>query len=346
MKNFFSIIFLLPFISYAQNNKIVVDGVSGGQHYIIHKTAPKENFYSIGRLYNISPRVYAPFNNLDVDTSPGLGIGQDVKIPLVETNFTQNPIVSVEEVFVPVYHKVLAKETLNIIGQQFNGVAAAELIRWNKLLDNNIKPGDLLIIGYLKVKPELSSLAQQAIKIPTNTESVLTVSNEREKASIVKSNVQDQTISTQPREAEKQVKDGAQSNQRKEGSIDVQVKEQKRADAPVSVSNPQKFSGGKFKDVYSAQINGRKITEKSVTAGFFKSTSGWSDGKYYCFNNEAQAGSILKITNRTSNKTIYAKVLDVMPDISQNDGIDLRISNAGADELGITTDTFDVTIAY
>ncbi len=346
MKNFFSIIFLLPFISYAQNNKVVVDGVSGGQHYIIHKTAPKENFYSIGRLYNISPRVYAPFNNLDVDTSPGLGIGQDVKIPLVETNFTQNPIVSEGEVFVPVYHKVLAKETLNIIGQQFNGVAAAELIRWNKLLDNNIKPGDLLIIGYLKVKPELSSLAHQAIKIPANTQSIPPESKEHEKPSIVKSNVQEQTNSTQPREAERPIKDGAQSNQHKEAPKDVLVKEQKRTDTPVAVSNPQKFSGGKFKDVYYAQIDGKKITDKSVTAGVFKSTSGWSDGKYYCFNNAAQSGSIVKITNRTSNKTIYAKVLDVMPDISQNDGIDLRISNAGADELGVTSDTFEVIIAY
>jgi rare lipoprotein A (peptidoglycan hydrolase) len=81
-------------------------------------------------------------------------------------------------------------------------------------------------------------------------------------------------------------------------------------------------------------------------AGIFKSTSGWQDGKYYCLHNSAPIGSIVKITNTTNNKIIYAKVLDVIPDIKQNNGVVVRLSNAAADVLGAGTDNFECVINY
>ena len=60
-----------------------------------------------------------------------------------------------------------------------------------------------------------------------------------------------------------------------------------------------------------------------------------------------EPGTIVKITNPSNNKTIYAKVLYGMEGIRQNQGLDIRISNAAADALGISdTDKFIVKVSF
>ena len=82
-----------------------------------------------------------------------------------------------------------------------------------------------------------------------------------------------------------------------------------------------------------------------ANGGTFKSTSGWQDGKYYCFNNDAAPGTVIKVTETTTNKAIFARVLDAIPDIKQNSGLTIIISNAGAEELG-AGDKFSCTLNY
>ena len=66
----------------------------------------------------------------------------------------------------------------------------------------------------------------------------------------------------------------------------------------------------------------KKISCKATgSGGTFKSTSGWQDGKYYCFNNDAPPGAIIKVTDNLTNKSVYAKVLDAIPDIKQKYGL-------------------------
>ena len=56
---------------------------------------------------------------------------------------------------------------------------------------------------------------------------------------------------------------------------------------------------------------------------------------------------VFKIISLLFNqKVIYAKVLDVIPDITQNKGIFLRLSKAGAEELGATEEQFDAIVSY
>jgi DNA topoisomerase VI subunit B len=81
-------------------------------------------------------------------------------------------------------------------------------------------------------------------------------------------------------------------------------------------------------------------------AAIFKSNSGWEDGKYYCLHNAASPGTIVKITNSSTGKSVYAKVLDVMPDIKQNEGVLIRLSNAAAAELGQEGSRFDCTLSF
>src|ERR1700748_3381636 len=94
-----------------------VQGTSPGL-YLVHTVVAKENWYSVGRLYNLSPKVIAPFNNSSLDKP--LVIGQSLKIPLTITNFSQNGTKGADEVFVPVYHIVQEKEWMYRLGQNYN----------------------------------------------------------------------------------------------------------------------------------------------------------------------------------------------------------------------------------
>jgi hypothetical protein len=58
-------------------------------------------------------------------------------------------------------------------------------------------------------------------------------------------------------------------------------------------------------------------------------------------------GTIIKVTNPTNNKLVYAKVLGEMKGIRQNQGFELRISNAAASALEIAEqDKFSVKVNY
>lgn len=109
--------------------------------YVQHKVAPKENWYSVGRLYFISPKEIASFNELSMDK--GLGISQLLNIPLTASNFT-----SLGSVGVPVVYKVKQKEGLIKIATDF-GVDIAQLRKINQLNSDNLKVGSSLIIGHL-----------------------------------------------------------------------------------------------------------------------------------------------------------------------------------------------------
>ena len=145
----------------AQQSQLVIEG-SKPSFYLAHKVLPKENFYSIGRLYNVSPKEIAPFNNIDL--AKGLSLGQTVKIPLLSTNFVQATEAGQNESLIPVYHIVGANETLGKISATY-GVSAVNIKKWSNLKSDAVVKGSKLTVGFLKVSKELSAFANKSIKI-------------------------------------------------------------------------------------------------------------------------------------------------------------------------------------
>jgi LysM repeat protein len=345
MKKLILILFALPLFAKAQDGALMVQGTTGNL-YLNHTTAPKESFYSIGRLYNMSPKEIAPYNNLVLEK--GVSIGQTIKIPL-KANFIQDNTVAADEASVAVYHKVEPKETLYQLSTRFNKVPVASLKAWNNLQDDVVSPGKGLIIGYLKVKKELSSLSQNSVPIKeVKTETVAAVVKEKTPA---KKDVETKpvVVKTPVKEVAKAIPEVVEKVVEKKVAVEkaeVKVKKDpivaKVEEEVVSEDAEAKdFKGGVFKTLY-----GNGGNEASGTAGVFKSTSGWEDGKYYCLHNAASQGTIVKITNKANGKFVYAKVLDVMPDLKQNNNLQIRISNAAADILGAGLSNFECAISY
>jgi LysM repeat protein len=342
MKKIIFILLAFPLFAKAQEGSLVAQGTAGNL-YLNHTAAAKENFYSVGRLYNISPKEIAPFNNLPMEK--GFSIGQNLKIPLKAENFIQVNSVALGEVAVPVYHKVEPKETLYQLSTRFNKVPIASLKAWNNLQDDAVSLGQVLIVGYLKVKKELSSLSQNSVTMPIVKSEAVAVVKEKAPA---KKEVTPKLIEVKetvkvpvkevvkPVVVEKMVEKKVEPTVKKDPII-TKVNEETISEG----GDAKDFKGGIFKSLYNNGGN-----EASGTAGVFKSTSGWDDGKYYCLHNAASQGTVVKITNKANGKFIYAKVLDLMPDLKQNNNLQIRISNAAADILGAGLSNFECMVSY
>lgn len=329
-------LFLFTVISsiflFAQQNNFEIKG-SRSNLYLEHAVSPKESFFSVGRMYNVSAKELAAFNHLKMEA--GLKIGEILKIPLNKINFTQTGARAKTEANVPVYHTVESGETLYRLGVNYNKVPVASLKRWNHLQSNELAAGTPIIIGFLKVDKAQSSLAKHSF------EPKYPVADIPKKEIKPEENKREETVTATP-----EVKKPEPAKSENKTPAPVQTNENTITIAPGNASTANSIAGGYFINLYNRQSQNKSSVDKSGVAGVFKSTSGWQDGKYYCFNNDASAGTVLKITDTTTGKSVYAKVLDVIPDIKQNEGLSIVISNAAADALGAGDNKFDCVVSF
>ncbi|MFN8253351.1 MAG: LysM peptidoglycan-binding domain-containing protein [Ferruginibacter sp.] len=313
MKKVFFILCFLPLAVLAQKD------------YKLHTVGAKESLSSIGRLYNINGRELANYNHIDYEK--GLSIGQVLKIPVKQDGntdvFTPPPPAKTAEPVKPVtaaknnaplYHTVEKKQTLYAISKLY-GITVADIKQWNNLTADGVSEGARIIVGY-GTNGKVAAPVTAAVPDKPKTEV------------------------TQPKKDESPRLQAY--DELKQDPPPVVKKETAPAAKPVAGN----FSGGVFRADFDAQAKTNHIITENGPAGVFKSNSGWQDGKYYCLHNMAAPGTIVKLINNANGKSVYAKVLDMIPDIKQNAGLVICISNAAADVLGITGEKTDCTLNY
>jgi LysM repeat protein len=321
-KDFLLVIILFCSTFVFAQNQIIVQHSSKGL-YLEHKVAPKENFYSIGRWYNVSPKDIEAFNGLDMNK--GLKIGQLLKIPLNESNFSQRI-----EKGKPIYYVVQPKEGLYRVSLKNNNVLMADLRKWNKLSSDKITPGEKLIVGFFLPSKEADNIVQVTDEPQVKQDQTKQPIEEKKEPVVTK---QEPPVVTKEETSTKQ-------------------EPEKKIETPVTTQTNNVASndgnGGYFKPQFDLQVKTQPV-KKDVTAstGIFKTSSGWQDAKYYALMDNVEPGTIIKVINPTNNKAIYAKVLGEMSGIRQNQGYDVRISNAAAAALNVSdTEKFIVRVNY
>ena len=318
MKLVLSFLFLVSAAHFlcAQKTDLLVKRSDKGL-YLEHKVVPRESFYSVGRLYNVSPKFIASFNKLDLNK--GLFIDQKIRIPLTDTNFTQNGNKGTA-----VYYKVKDKESLAEISSGYKNVSITNLKWWNDLSGDHVKEGVKLIVGFLLSK-EMPSI---------------TISNKPKLEEPV-ANAEEPVLSKKEIEEEKK---------EAEAEIKAEKKEEKKDPPPVIKEEIKAVVPGQgyFKKDFEQQVKIIPVSKNEmVTSGIFRTTSGWTDAKFYLLIDKVPPGTIVKVINPTNNTSIYAKVLGEMAGIRQNEGFNIRISNAAASALEITEqDKFIIKVNY
>ncbi len=347
---------LLTLGLFAQNSDLTVMGVSPGL-YLQHTVAAKENWYSVGRLYNISPKEIAPINGTTLETP--LSIGQQIKVPLTPANFSQSDSKAADEAYVPVYHVVQDKEWMFRVSTNYNKVPIENLEKWNNINRDQAKAGMKLVVGYLKVKKDVSALASRGTwevkgvvastasappvattTVATTTPATTSTSASTNTPATTNTPVSGNTPAAQP-VAKAPEKAPVQQTVPEKQAPPAETKTAAPVTKPLPAQTAGNVAGGYFRSMY--EESGKA---GNGSAGVFKSTSGWQDGKYYALMNNVAVGTIVKVTNPATSKAVYAKVLGQLPDMKESVGLTVRVSDAAATELGSAAPKFPVEISY
>ncbi|HNK28083.1 MAG TPA: LysM peptidoglycan-binding domain-containing protein [Ferruginibacter sp.] len=320
MKKLLFVLFLAPFFAWAQKPIKPVK---------MHTVGPKENLSSIGRMYEVNGRVLANYNNIDYDK--GLTIGQVLKIPPKGTTLEQVTGVPAVKTEQPKTETPVAKTETKPTPAP---VAETKTERGTPVYHKVAKKETLYHITTLYPGITIDDLKKW---------NNLTGDGVTEGASLIVGYKQG-TKDTPRMPVEKDEKPATNEVVKKEP-----VKETREAVVPETKPSvplsARSTKGGVFKSLFDEQAQGGVVSEEG-SLGVFKSTSGWNDGKYFCLFNNANPGTILKISSPATGKFVYAKVLDQLPDLKQNNGLLVLISNAAADELGISGTTANCTVSF
>jgi hypothetical protein len=129
--------------------------------------------------------------------------------------------------------------------------------------------------------------------------------------------------------------------------IDPETTQPTQPIQPVQPS-PSTSSISFFESAFLEQVQKNPTSQDlKVFSSVFKTISGWSDGKHYVLIDNLVPGTIVKLINPMNRQAVYAKVLGEMPRIKQNEGLDIRISDAAAEKLGLTgTERFYLQLIY
>ena len=294
--------------AFSQNKELILRK-SEGSFYLEHKVAAKENFYSLSRMYNVPAKSIAAFNKVDMEK--GLAIDQKLKIPLSDSNFTMSGNSGT-----PVYYRAGLNTSLLRISEAYRNVPVQSLKYWNQRTKEDVAEGEKLIIGFL-ISNALPSIT---LNHPAMNEEADPVTRTEP---IAVNNVPEEKPKEKP-----------------------VVKKEEPVAEPEKVSQNEEY--GYFKPAFEQQAKQTPAKKnKTVTAGIFKTLSGWEDGKYYVLADELSPGTIVKLVNPSNNSTVYAKVLGEMSGIKLNENLDIRISNAAAAKLAVSdTDKFIMKMIY
>lgn len=358
--------FLISLVAFSQD-LVIKSGAKG--FYLEHKVAPKEGLFPIGRMYSVHPRHLASFNHLDFNK--GLAIGQLLNIPLTDTNFKQ-----AVNTGVPVYYIAGSKESLANVSVKYKAPINS-LRTWNKLGDDNVAASSKIIVGFLitnELKDRVVTIAPGAEESVSNVKKQEVTEKKQPEPEVKRPAVPEESVSNvkkqevaEKKQPEPEVKKPAVSEEsvsnvkkaetlKNEANRELKkddppaVKEEPRKTEPV-VAQPEviKDDGtGYFKNNFYQQIKVSPLKkEQTVTSSIFKTVSGWQDGKYYLLINGVEPGTIVKLTNPSNSKTVFAKVLYSMDKIRENQGVDVRISDATAASLAVNeTDKFILKVNY
>lgn len=287
-----------------------------GRRYIPYKIRAKDTWTNIASSNETTINELQHINKGIID----LKIGQIIYIPAkTEKSNDQKNIPDKEPKAIIKndnfqYHTVKKGETLFHISQVYHQ-PVAKIMEWNNLTSNNIPLGGELIVG------KLNSETKVAVN-KTNEE------KEKPAKAIITAKENNKTIVSEP------VKSA------KETSIEQSDKTDAKKDKHYA--NLDSLNTKVDKDQDSGSVN--KIIETGVAT--WLNDQDLNQNKFYALHRTAPIGTIIKVTNRMNNNSVFVKVVGVLPNTGDNDNIIIKITSAAAQRIGAIDQKFTAELTY
>lgn len=330
-------------------DKLLVEGTRGN-FFVIHEVTEKESLSSIGRIYGITARQLALYNEINVNAV--LALGAKLKVKLSPENFSSQ---ANSESSIALYHIAKRGENLFQISQLYNKIPIATLRKLNDLSSDNVRDGQAIIVGFIN-----GSKPQSTPKIVGDPLIQNTISKpiKAELPPLKNYNVIDARIdgSRELKGELRPLTDNelilytlTQEKIRKEKAINGEVINTQPVSDEVKISEeeikyiPNSSDEGYF-EIFFWKFN--TTSEKYSRTGqvaIFNSNSGILDRKFYVLTNNLLPGTLVRIIAQ-NQKAICARVLGPIPESINSEGVILYMSSAAASSLGMKESGFLVNL--
>lgn len=289
-----------------------------GKKYVLHKVDVKENWTSISRRYQVTIDDLKEANAGITD----LKTGQIIHIPMANAGSpataTNTSTTSTSSgsgsatTGTPVYYTVKHGETLYSVSKRF-GMTVEEMRQLNRLETDQLREGQQLVVKFVDKKTE-STIPPQPAQAEQRKESGPEVSSEKKSTA---------ANTTTTESATRQQTTAAVASA---STFEKPTK---------TVETLRKASGGKTLV---------QVTETGVAS--WVPDGDFNQDKYYGLHRTAPIGTIIKVTNRMNNQTVYVKIVGVLPDTGDNDNVIIKVSQAVANKLNALDPLFRAELSY
>ncbi len=114
-----------------------------------------------------------------------------------------------------------------------------------------------------------------------------------------------------------------------------EVKKEKEAGNDSSVTS---------KEVTTNTTSANKIIENGVVS--WLGDGDLNQNKFYALHRTVPIGTIIKVTNRMNNNSVFVKVVGALPTTGDNENIILKITQAAAQRIGALDQKFQAELSY
>jgi LysM repeat protein len=280
----------------------------------VHVVKPGETLYALCKKYSVTVTQLKALNKQLVK-STSLQVGQKIIISASAGNASVPSKGTSAKI-----HTVTKGESLTTIAKKY-GVSITTLKQWNSLRDLNVKIGQKLIVS--KANTTAQYKPAPVASTPDTEYSEEDTRRQRTMKPV------DNTNNTS---SERAVTESNFPSSNKTAALTTDG-------LRTTSSDPTEYPA--IFNQYS--VNGFQIKKSRGTAGYLaEATSGNQNLAFY---SGAEAGSIIRVTNMVNQKTIYVKVIGKLPPADSSKGLNIKLSNEAAMDLGATEDKLLVEVA-
>ena len=314
------LLFALFLFSYSSGFAAPVDSVGvekiNGTQYVRHKVEAGENWYSISRRYAV---FYTELRLANKESAEVLKVGQIINIPpkakLNDPRYIKNEMDKA-----PVKETPKAEKSVETNPVQTQTLAPPAPVKQvpsstdNKTVKHVVTPGQTVysISRIYGVKPndisEWNNLKNYSISVGQEL--------------IIKD-----AVKTEP------------SGERIVPEVTAPKVTIEKSPEPTKIDPAEKTISG-----YVFASGRQEVTEKGF-AGFIEEEE-INPNKYYALHRTAPVGTVIKVTNKKNDRSVFVKVVGSLPNTPENDGFILKMSKAGAEQLWVYDKKFQVELLY
>lgn len=298
---------------FTNGDKLYINLGDNSEFYYTHTVEKGHTIYSLSKAYNVSASKIYNYNRVAEGST--ISLSQKLRIPLSDRQLFIG--VNLDNIstghYIPVYYKTQPKDNIFRISRVYFNQPMDDLVKRNKLSDNNLALGQDLLIGWLLIDGKLPKIIE--------IESELGEENFEE----VNNNNIDVAVKT--------IDDVLASTIQKETVDTVESAE---------LLIPSDFN---------PTLLGRHSYSKGMTTVKKTDVAFWDkslpdNGAVFGLHGSAMIGSYISVFNPNSKRSVRVKVIGRIPYGTYTNDVKLVISPRAAIHLGGLDRRFKVEISY